>query len=475
MTKRTATTTGRELQRVSKDASGRERSNDEQHDDNVAGAAEHGITIAGAPYRDRARASRTSRDKRPGFDRLMADLAADTFTEDILVMWESSRGDRRVSVWCALLELLEERGKRVFVTSHGRIYDPANPRDRRSLLEDAVDSEYESGKSSLRIGRSMRANADNGERHGGRRAYGYAATGNATIPGEVKVIEECVRRVLGGDSVREIAASLNARGIKTSAGNDWHPGPLKAMIAGHRIAGVRTHKGRVVAKGTWPAIISEDTHRRVCATLAARKPAGRRGRTPWVLTGFLRCERCSAALVGNTDTGGTRRYVCRKAPGYHGCGSLGIKAAPLEELLGDLATERLADVEARRTANVAADDADELAELNRIAAKRIELADDYAADRISKATRLEDAAALDRRQRDVEARLAAKTRQSAPLDFVAAEGFIGRRWDDLEVSEQRLVLNALVEHVTVAPATTRGSTKFEPARVTAGSRIAWKI
>jgi hypothetical protein len=42
-----------------------------------------------------------------------------------------------------VLELREQRSMSIFVTTHGRCYDPANGRDRRSLLEDAVDSEYE--------------------------------------------------------------------------------------------------------------------------------------------------------------------------------------------------------------------------------------------------------------------------------------------------------------------------------------------
>lgn len=467
--------TGREYQRVSHDASGRERSNDEQHTDNVAGCAEEGIALDGAPYRDRVRASRSSRAVRAGFDQLMADLRDDAFDDDVLVMWESSRGSRRVGEWATLLDLLEDRAKLVFVTTHRRIYDPANPRDRRTLLEDAVDAEYESGKSGLRIGRSMRANAENGHRHGGRRAFGYRAEGGAIDEAEAAIVRECVRRVLGGDTVREIAADLNARAVTTSAGNAWHPGPLRNMLAGHRIAGVRTHHGRVVAKGDWPAIIDEDTHRRVVATLASRAPTGRRGRTPWVLTGFLRCGRCRASLVGNTDTGGTRRYVCRRAPGYSGCGGLTIKGADLEALLGDLATERLADVEARRQASAAADDTGELAELNSIAAMRIEASDDRAAGALSRESYLEQVAALDRRQRDVEARLAAKTRQSAPLDFVLAEGFLGRRWVDLTVAEQRTILGALIDHVAVAPASTKGSTRFEAARVLDGERIAWRV
>jgi site-specific DNA recombinase len=60
----------------------------------------------------------------------------------------------------------------IFVTTHGRCYDPANGRDRRSLLDDAVDSEYESSKMSARSRRAAAASAALGRPHG-RVPYGF--------------------------------------------------------------------------------------------------------------------------------------------------------------------------------------------------------------------------------------------------------------------------------------------------------------
>ncbi|MBQ3358480.1 MAG: hypothetical protein IJG47_06210 [Microbacterium sp.] len=56
------------------------------------------------------------------------------------------------------------RGVRIWVTTHNRLYDPTNARDRRSLLEDAVDAEYESDKTSERRKRSAKAAAEAGRR-----------------------------------------------------------------------------------------------------------------------------------------------------------------------------------------------------------------------------------------------------------------------------------------------------------------------
>jgi hypothetical protein len=60
----------------------------------------------------------------------------------------------------------------VAVIEEARVYDPANPRDRRSLLEDAVDAEYESAKLSARAKRAAAAGAAEGHPHG-RVPYGF--------------------------------------------------------------------------------------------------------------------------------------------------------------------------------------------------------------------------------------------------------------------------------------------------------------
>ena len=93
------------------------------------------------------------------------------------MIWESSRGSRRVGEWVNLLELCEQRSVSIHVVTHNRTYDPANGRDRRSLLDDAVDGEYESSKMSARLRRAVAANAMAG-RPGGRAPMG---TGGCSI------------------------------------------------------------------------------------------------------------------------------------------------------------------------------------------------------------------------------------------------------------------------------------------------------
>ena len=55
----------------------------------------------------------------------IADFEKDQFNAQILMIWESSRGSRRVGEWVKLIELCEQRAVSIHVVTHHRTYDPA--------------------------------------------------------------------------------------------------------------------------------------------------------------------------------------------------------------------------------------------------------------------------------------------------------------------------------------------------------------
>lgn len=472
--------------RVSKDKSGRERSPKEQLDEAERAVGRKRTWRLGESYGDVGSASQWKRKEREAFQRLMADLRADRFGAHVLILWEASRGSRSVPEWHELLDLLARRNVFVYITSMGHVFNPNKAFDWRHLMDMGVSSEFEVRQLRERQQRAGDADVAAGNFTGGRRPFGFEADGVKHRPSEVALIHDAVRAVLSGDSPRAIAKRWNAAGIPTSAGNEWHPGPLANMLRSARLVGKRVHKGVIVGDAVWKPILDEVTQRRVMAALSTRTPVGRAGREAWALTGFLRCERCGATMVGNTGDRGVRRYICRKAPGAPGCGGVGIKAsAPtseqgaLEEQLGRLVVERLTDAVARRSTG-GPDDAAELAELASIAARRAATNEDYGLGLIERDDKNSTLATLNRRHREIEKRLAAKAQQSdSALDFIVEDGLVGRTWGELSVDEQRRILTALVESVTIGSATRRGSTAFESDRF-AGllpdgtPRIAWR-
>lgn len=375
--------------RVSTDSSGREKSPGEQLDDHRRDAETHGWTL-GEPYRDVGSASRYARRAREGYDQLVADLQSGRLTSrHVLGLWEPSRGSRRVGEWASLVDALDDAGVRVWVHTHGRVYDPANSRDRRTLLEDAVDSEYESAKTSERLRRDAAALARDG-RPTGKVPFGYERTygiehGRRVIleqrphPTEAPLVRELYERILAGHTMRSIAEDWRARGVVGRTGRPFTQGHLRALALTPTYAGWRMHapgqRGRrhlgmagEITQGTWPALVSEadfyETHRMLTdPSRTTWRPGGARH---W-LSGIAVCDPCGTPLTV-IEKRGRERYRCTR-----GCVIVTkddldewVEAAVVEYLSRPDVHERMATRDADATAELAEVDA----ELSRLRMER---------------------------------------------------------------------------------------------------------
>lgn len=364
----------REYLRVSKDRKQTGKSPDQQHDENVTSIERQGWTLhPDPPYRDTDRsASRYATRVREDFKRLIDDLEGNTFGANVLAIWESSRGSRRVGEWVDLVDLCKARGVRIWVTTHGRLYDPANARDRRSLLEDAVDAEYESEKTSERIRRDVRAAAEKGKPHG-KNLFGYQRVYDEQTrellrveahPEQAPIVQEAARRILDGDTFYAIARDLNERGIasrrptrKAHRENyGWTPPAVKQMLSMPAYAGQRQHRGEIVAEAVWPALIDLPTWEKLQIVMS---PPDRKRTNDWpakhLLTGIALCGVCEAPMRVGKQNAGVKKiddegnplpratyntYVCSGVPGRPGPdGKKGFHVAMRETHLDVAVTE----------------------------------------------------------------------------------------------------------------------------------------
>lgn len=331
----------REYLRVSIDRSGRERSPEEQHADNKRVAQTRGWTL-GEAYRDIGSASRYARKGREGFERLLADLDADTFGAQILMLWESSRGSRKVSEWLSLIELCEDRGVQIHVTSDSKTYDPANPRDRRSLLEDAIDSEYESAKVSKRTKRNTASLAAEGRPHG-KIPFGYQRvysdkTGRLEQqipnPEEAEIIRRLFDQLYKGVSLNAIERDFAARGFLRRQRHDKEGKPLPRTpfsaehlrdlaltrtYIGERVHDPKRRSGHLspaakMSKGIWPALVSRKKFLAVERMLnAPERKTTRGGRAVHLLSLIAKCDVCEGWLNTRSHPrkAGEQVYCCR--------------------------------------------------------------------------------------------------------------------------------------------------------------------
>jgi len=317
-------TTAREYLRVSADKTGRGASVSQQHDENGQAAHEHGWRLA-APYREpeAVSASTYSRKAREQFSRLLEDIDTGKFGAQVLIIWESSRGSRRTGEWVDLADVCAANGVTIHVTSHHRTYDPRIPRDRRSLLEDAVDSEYESGKLSDRVRRDLAAKARDGQPHG-RIPYGYrrvydersgALVRQEPDPETAENVRELFRRVRAGDSLRSIERDWSARGIVNKSGRSFGSAHLRSLLDVRAYVGDRQHNGDV-HPGDWEPLVSRETWQAVRAILAAPgRRTNRPGRAVHRCSMLVRCGECEGPMVGDDNVDNKHRtgpvYRCR--------------------------------------------------------------------------------------------------------------------------------------------------------------------
>jgi DNA invertase Pin-like site-specific DNA recombinase len=477
----------REYLRVSRDRSGEGKSPDQQHEENLAAIMRQGwILHPDEPYRDTDRsASRYATKQREDFKRLIDDLESGDFGADILAIWESSRGSRRVGEWVDLVDLCKERKVQIWVTTHSRLYDPKNARDRRSLLEDAVDAEYESDKTSERLLRSVRAAAERGAPHG-KNLYGYVRVYDPQTrrllrveehPEQAAVVREAARRILGGDSFRAIARDFNTRALPARRPSrvehrsdlGWTAPAVKQMLTTAAYAGKREHKGEIVADAVWPALYDFSTWQKLQAVMY---PASRRRTNDWpaqhLLAGIAICGVCGGRLhVGRQNAGKKKidaegnplprqtykTYVCDGASRRPGAqGESGFHVSMREELLDEVVVEILFERLERHDFLAASEDEDDKADLQREALlAEIERYEEYLDGvRAQAAAQMRFDLIVDQEARVLPQIEAARERlgKLSTLDPLVArlvsEGGLRDRWHDMELQEKRRLVRAVL-------------------------------
>jgi DNA invertase Pin-like site-specific DNA recombinase len=203
--------------RISRDASGESVGVKDQ----VAQAKAH-LTALGWPeprvYQDNDLSASRRGTRRPGFETLLSDI--ETGVVDGLAARHLDRLLRRVTDLERVLDAIETRSTAVpVVFVEASEIDLTNASGRLIARILASVAANESEIKSERVRAARRREATSGRPHG-RLGYGYDPDG-LIVPEEAEVIREVADRVLIGDSLRSIAADLNARLVPTPGDGRW--------------------------------------------------------------------------------------------------------------------------------------------------------------------------------------------------------------------------------------------------------------
>lgn len=418
---------------------------------------------------------------RPGYDRMLGDLAAGHV--DAVVAWHPDRLYRDMRDMEDFIDAIEKAGAQVRTVTAGTV-DLATASGRMTARVGAAVARHESEHKAERIRRKMAELAEAGKSTGGPRTFGYGTDHYSVREEEATLVREAAERALAGESLRAIARDWNERGIPTVRGAPgWTYQSIHRMLGSPRLAGLKTHHGEIVGPAAWPAIIDRETHERLKIRL---KPKGRPA--PKVrkrlLTGIIFCGRCGTRLYTKvtsrrrgSDRVRTPLYSCVSEPGRGqgtACGRLAVVAEPVDEEIGSQVIAALTGPGLAHAISAFTGEDSVRTELSvRLVEdqERLdELAEEYADGHL---TRSEWKAARKRlfsRLEDAQRKLARLEPTSVLTELANSTEKLRTRWDANDVLWRRALVEAVVERVDVAPKGHRGGNRFDPGRLTIGWR-----
>ncbi|HEV2370834.1 MAG TPA: recombinase family protein [Streptosporangiaceae bacterium] len=135
------------------------------------------------------------------------------------------------------------------------------------------------------------------------------------VDAEARVIREAAMRARAGESLRSIAADLNARGIPSAKGGQLQTLVLRGVLTSARVSGRREYHGEIVHEQSWPAIITTAESDELRALLAPKPTTPRTQARTYLLSGILTCAVCHKGWDAPTTGDGATSAPKTRATG----------------------------------------------------------------------------------------------------------------------------------------------------------------
>jgi site-specific DNA recombinase len=406
---------------------------------------------------------------RPAYDALVAAIRRGEVSE--VVAHEQSRLTRQPGQWDDLVITLGRAGiDKIHTVQQGPVAVGSGNRLLGRIMA-AVDAE-ETERAKARFMAMHEQLAADG-RPSGRRPYGYDRTmgsdGRAELvinQHEAKVIRLIAERILAGHSARAVLDELHAQFIPAPRGPRWSHTGLVSAVTKPTVAGLRAHRGQVVGKARWEAILPPERWERVVRALGSETVIDTRGRTrkagrirtrsprKWLLTGGLAvCGKCGAPMAAGPRR---QRVDGTHSPGAYRCSSLDcghVQLGPadaVEEHVVGLVLDYLDDpkMASRLTAAPDTERSPLIAELAEVDAVIARVADELGTGAVDYDTFTRIHGPAKARADALRSRLADLSDPEVDLPEASV---VREQWETMPLGQHRAVLDRVVERVVIHP------------------------
>jgi site-specific DNA recombinase len=400
---------------------------------------------------------------RPSYEALLGDVQAGTI--DAVIAWHPDRLHRHLGELEHFIDVLQAANADV-QTVEGGAYELNTPAGRMAARVVGTVARYEVEQKGMRQRAANRQAVEAGKSLKGRdRLFGYThSTYPEIIESESAVISDLAARVLKGESLRSLAAGLNASGVRTTRGNLFSAARIRELLTNPRLAGLAPYEGEL-HEGAWVGILTAETHKQLVTMLTASERLTSGGSTARkaLLPGFVYCGSCGERMYSATSSK-NKTYSCKKLNKVTGsnCGSMNIRREPVDAAVRKRVLLLLSHQEEGVTPSAAlADAVERISVLESRLAKLDE--DFYVLGDMDDDTHRR----LRRRLLD---RLEAANREASEATFGAALAGLPRdaptlalAWDEGSLDFRRSIIDACIERVVISKPSKAGSVGVDPA------------
>ncbi|MDN8590973.1 recombinase family protein [Paenibacillus sp. 11B] len=227
-------------------------------------------------------------------------------------------------------------------------FDTSTPAGRLVLQMLGMVAEFERERISERVRDNMTSIVNNSKRVVSRPCFGYSVIDKQMVINleESLIVKEMAQWAIDGKGPREIAKRLNARGIKTKEGNQWHDKIVRELLQRETLVGSfvynKTYKkdSKTITRDPSEWITVKDHHdpildikvfEKIQTIFVGRKTVGRHiSNETYLLSGLLVCKHCGSKMNGKMNRSFSKKlnrenlhyqYLCdgylKKATCFH--------------------------------------------------------------------------------------------------------------------------------------------------------------